>query len=100
MYTYQNGEKYQFLLYQDYKYSKTCLKRPLKRRQKNWFSRPIIASCKSKVLQNALLEHSSILQYLIFIKLPFVFKTFVLSNFEWSLKGRNHVPPGRGVATI
>ena len=29
-------------------------------------------------------EHSAIL--LIFIKLPFVFKTFVLSVFEWPLK--------------
>ena len=26
-----------------FKYSKTCLKRPLKRRIKKWFSRPIIA---------------------------------------------------------
>ena len=37
-----------------------------------------------RVLQNALLEHSAIL--LTFIKLPFVFKTFVLSSFEWPLK--------------
>ena len=29
-------------------------------------------------------EHCAIL--LTFIKLPFVFKTFVLSNFEWPLK--------------
>ena len=38
----------------------------------------------SKVLQNALIEHSAILST--FIKLPFVFKTFILSIFEWSLK--------------
>ena len=37
-----------------------------------------------KVLQNALLEHSAIL--LTFIKPPPVFKTFVLSIFEWLLK--------------
>ena len=38
----------------------------------------------SKVLQNAPREHSAILST--FIKLPFVFKTFVLSIFEWPLK--------------
>ena len=35
-------------------------------------------------MQNALREHSAIL--LTSIKLPFVFKTFVFSIFEWSLK--------------
>ena len=35
----------------------------------NWFSRWIITLCRSKVLQNALLEHSAILST--FIKLPF-----------------------------
>ena len=34
-------------------------------------------------MQNAPREHSAIL--LTFIKLPFVFKTFVLSVFEWQL---------------
>ena len=43
---------------------------------KNCFSRSIIAKCRSKVLQNAPT----------YIKLPFVFKTFVLSIFEWLLK--------------
>ena len=38
----------------------------------------------SKVLQNAPREHSAILST--FIKLPFVFNTFVLSIFEWPLK--------------
>ena len=33
---------------------------------------------------NALLEHSAILST--FIRLPFAFKTFVLSIFEWPLK--------------
>ena len=65
-------------------YSKTCLKRLLKKKIKNWFSRPIIAKCSSKVLQNAPKEHSAIL--LTFIKVPFVFKTLVLSIFEWPLK--------------
>ena len=36
------------------------------------------------MLQNAPREHSAILST--FIKLPFVFKTFVLSIFEWPLK--------------
>ena len=66
------------------KYSKTCLKRALKKKIKNWFSRPIIAKCRSKVLQNAPKEHSAIL--LTLIQLPFVFKTFALSIFEWPLK--------------
>ena len=35
-------------------------------------------------MQNAQREHSAI--RLPFIKLPFVFKTFVLSIFEWPLK--------------
>ena len=35
-------------------------------------------------MQNAPREHSAI--FFIFIKLPFVFKTFVLSIFEWPLK--------------
>ena len=66
------------------KYSKTCLKRPLKKEDQNWFSRPIIAYCRSKVLQNAPREHSTILWTC--IKLPSVFETFVLSVFEWPLK--------------
>ena len=65
-------------------YSKTCLKQPLKKKTKNWFSIPIIPKCRSKVLQIALLEHSAILST--FIKPPFVFKTFVLAIFEWPLK--------------
>ena len=51
------------------------------------------SGCRSKVLQNALVagqkycrmphRHSAI--YLTCTKLPLVFKTFVLSNFEWPL---------------
>ena len=44
-----------------------------------WFSRPIIAKCRLKVLQNALILST-------FIKLPFVNKIFVLSIFERLLK--------------
>ena len=58
-------------------YSKTCLKGPLKMETKTWFSRQILAKCRSKVLQNAPREHSAILSN--FIKLQFVFKTFILS---------------------
>ena len=66
------------------KYSKTCLMRPLKKKTKNWFSRLIIAYCRSNVLQNAPREHSAILST--FIKLPFVYKIFVVSIFESPLK--------------
>ena len=55
-------------------YSKTCVKRPLSIR--------LEIGCedqKSKVLQNALREHSAIL--LTFIKLPFIINTFVMSIF-------------------
>ena len=52
---------------------------------KKWFSKPIIAYCKSKVLQNApILEHSAI--RLPCIKLTSVFKTFVLTIFDWPFK--------------
>ena len=44
----------------NHQYSKTCVKRPLSKGQ-NWVSRPIIALCRSKVLQNA--PKGSILQY-------------------------------------
>ena len=54
-------------------YSKTRLKRPLKKKTKIWFSRPIIAKCRSEVLQNAPREHSAILST--FIKLLFVFNS-------------------------
>ena len=62
-------------------YSKTCLKRPLKKKIKNSFSR---LNAGQKVLQNSPREHSAILST--FIKLPFVFKTSVLSIFERPLK--------------
>ena len=66
--------------WQNQQYSKTCLKWPLEKEDQ----KPIIAQCRSKVLQNALREHSAKLST--FIKLPFVFKTFILSIFECPLK--------------
>ena len=65
-------------------YSKTCLKRPLKKNIKNWFSIRIISKYRSKVLQNAL--RGAFCKLLTFIKLPFVVKIFVLSIFERPLK--------------
>ena len=60
-------------------YSKTCLKGPLSKRPKIGFQDRL-----SHVLQNAPRGHSAILSTL--IKLPFVFKIFVLSIFELPLK--------------
>ena len=54
------------------------------KRRPKMVSRLIIAECRSKVLQNAPREHSAIL--LTFIKLSFVFKTFVLSNLSGRLR--------------
>ena len=65
-------------------YSKTCLKQPLKKKTTNWFSKQIVSQCRSKYCRMLPLEHSAIL--LIFIKLPFVIKIFVLSIFEWPFK--------------
>ena len=65
-------------------YCKTCLKQPLKKKTKNWFFKTDYRLMQEKVLQNAPREHSAILS--IFIKLPFVFKIYVLSFFEWRLK--------------
>ena len=79
---------------------------PLKKskKTKNWFSRQIIAKCRSRVLQNAPIAECSNCRMLqdklsatlstfrsyfailsTFIKLPFVFKTIVLSIFDWPL---------------
>ena len=62
-------------------YSKTCAKQPLSKRPKNWISIPIIAKCRSKVLQNA--PRRAFCNTFDFIKLPFVIQTFVVSGFEW-----------------
>ena len=64
-------------------YSKTCLKRPLKKTEKMVFNTNYhlmqvksIAECSK--------EHSAILSTL--MKLPFSTKTFVLSIVKWPLK--------------
>ena len=69
-----------------FKDSKTCLKQSLKKAQ-NIFLRPITAECRSKVLQDS--RKSKVLQNKILLtltKLLRVFKTFILSIFEWLLK--------------
>ena len=61
---------------------KKQLKRSLKKKTNNGFSKPIIAGQKyCRMLQR---EHSAIL--LTFIKLSFVIQISVLSIFEWPLK--------------
>ena len=61
-------------------YSKTCLKRPLKKKTKIDFQDQLSLSAGQKYCRMLQGEHFAIL--LIFIKLPFVIKIFVLSNFE------------------
>ena len=64
-------------------YSKTCLKRPLKKKTKIGFQDRLslnVGQTYCRMLQG---EHSAIL--LTFIKLPFVINIFVLSIFEWPL---------------
>ena len=65
---------------------------------KNWISIPIIAKCRSIVLQNAPVEHPAIL--LTFIKLLFSVKTIVLSIFKWLLKTGLIVPKSCAVQLI
>ena len=65
------------------RYIKTCLKRPLKKDQ-NLVFKTDYRLMQVKVLQNDPREHSAILSTC--IKLPSVFKIFVLSMFEGALK--------------
>ena len=65
-------------------YSKTCHKRPLKKKTKNWFQDRLLLNAGQKYCRMLQWEHSAILST--FIKLPFANKTFVLSIFEWPLK--------------
>ena len=58
-------------------YSKTCVKRPLSKRQKIGFQDQLSLYAGHR-------EHSAILST--FIMLPFVMKIFVLPIFEWPLK--------------
>ena len=65
-------------------YSKTCLKRPLKKKTKIGFKDRLSLNAGQKYCRMLPLEHSAIL--LTFLKLPFVFKTIILFIFEWPLK--------------
>ena len=62
-------------------HSKTCVKWPLSKRQKNGFQDQLLLNAGQKYCRMLQGEHSAIL--LTFIKLPFVIKIFVLSFFEW-----------------
>ena len=65
-------------------YSKTGLKRPKKKKdQKLRFSDRLLLDAGQKYCRMLQREHSAVL--LTFLKLPFVIKIFVLSNFEWPL---------------
>ena len=66
------------------RYSETCHNLPLKR-PKIGFQDRLSLNAGQK---NCRMLKESILQYLTFIKLPFVFKTFVLYIFEWPLYNR------------
>ena len=65
-------------------YSKTCLKRPLKKITQIGFQDILSLNAGQKYCRMLRGEHSAILST--FIKLPFVIKIFVLSIFEWPLK--------------
>ena len=65
-------------------YSKTCFKQPLKRKNKIGFQDRFLFNAGQKFCRMLQWEHSAIL--LTFIKLPFVIKILVLSNFDWPLK--------------
>ena len=65
-------------------YSKTCLQQPLKKKTKIGFQDRLSLNAGQMYCRMLQGEHSAILST--FIKLPFAFKTFVLSIFEWLLK--------------
>ena len=65
-------------------YSKTCLKRPLKKKTKIGFQDRLSLNAGEKYCRMLQGEHSAILST--FIKLPFVIIIFALSIFEWPLK--------------
>ena len=71
--------------YQDlYMYSKTCHKRPLKKRPKLCFKTNYRLMQVKSIAECSKGEHSAIL--LTCIKQLWASKTFVLSIFEWSFK--------------
>ena len=71
-------------VHEDHYNSKTCLKRLLSKSQKIGFQDQLLLNAGQKYCRMLQWEHSAILSA--FIKLPFVFKIFALSFFEWSLK--------------
>ena len=75
-------------------YSKTCLKRPLKKKTKIGFQDRFSLNAGQKYCRTLQVEHSAILST--FINLPFAFKTFVLSIFEWLHKTGFTVAPNQG----
>ena len=62
-------------------YSKTCVKRPLSKRQKIGIQDQLLLNAGQKYCRMLPSEHSAI--PLTFIKLPYVIKIFVLPIFEW-----------------
>ena len=66
------------------KYNKTCLKRPLKKKTKDYFQDRLSLNAGQKYCRMFPLEHSAI--HLTFIKLTFVSRIFALSFFKWPLK--------------
>ena len=73
-----------------YMYSKTCLKRPLKKKTKIGFQDQLSLNAGQRYCRMLPLEHSAILST--FIKLPYVIEIFVLSICEWLLKTGFNVP--------
>ena len=71
-------------------YSKTCLKRPFKKKTKIVFQDRLSLKAGQKYCRMLPLEYSAILST--FIKRPFVINFFVLSIFEWTLKTGFTVP--------
>ena len=63
-------------------YSNTCVKRPLTKRLKLCFQDQVSLNEGQTHCRMLQWEHSAILST--FIKLPFVFKIFILLIFEWS----------------
>ena len=63
------------------KYIKTCVKRPLSKRQKIGFQDQLSLNAGQKYCGTLQREHSAILST--FMKLPVVIKTFIFSIFEW-----------------
>ena len=74
-------------------YSKACLKRPLSKRPKIAFQDQLSLDAGQKYCRMLQGEHSAAILST-FIKLPFVFKMFVLSILGWLLKtGLNYCSP-------